>query len=158
MTNSSRIVNTTVVNSTLSSFTLIDFGTVSNEPTAPAIYNLTVTPTIGNQTNAYNITATVLESTGVSVALANVTSPNGNKTTLTMSRQGASATYFAMFTTNITSEEGNHTVALDVNDTLNFRNASMTTSFVIQDITLPLVSNLSPVNGTQFTQDSLVMI
>ena len=158
VTNSSRIVNTTVVNSTLSSFTLIDFGTVSNEPTAPAIYNLTVTPTIGNQTNAYNITATVLESTGVSVALANVTSPNGNKTTLTMSRQGASATYFAMFTTNITSEEGNHTVALDVNDTLNFRNASMTTSFVIQDITLPLVSNLSPVNGTQFTQDSLVMI
>ncbi|MBI1968779.1 hypothetical protein HYS49_02615 [Candidatus Woesearchaeota archaeon] len=122
----------------------------------PAVTNLT--PVAGSsfvQNATLNISATVADTVGVSQVFANITFPNGS-----IERRQLLNSSFALYnsTFSTTSALGTYLIRFIANDTSNMINSSEATSFSIIDVTAPLVTNITPVAGTNFIQNALVNI
>ena len=156
--------NTTIVNESGAYTVRIDAndtsnsrnGTVTgtftvNDVAAPNVTSPSSDIIIGNQSNSFNLTVTVIDNTNgssvpVSVVLFNVTAPDNTYTSLIGVHQGVTNVWSAVFNTTINQRFGNYTYVVDANDTVNNRNASVNSTFVVNDVTPPKVTNASPNN------------
>ena len=102
-----------------------------------------------------NITANVTDNVNISTVFVNITLPNGSISQIQLFNR-------SMFTYNgtfsVTENRGTYSVRIIANDTSNNINNSETTTFSIGDIFPPNVTDITPVSGSNFSQNSIINI
>lgn len=117
----------------------------------PSNLNYAVSSTI-------NINTTITDNIAVSVVLANITLPNGTINQITLINTTNNTFYNSTF--SITSLTGTYTLRIIANDSSihNNINSSETTTFTVGDVIAPNVTNVTPITGTNYAQNTAVNI
>ncbi len=111
---------------------------IVNDVTNPVVVDLRpVASTQYNISNVIEIAANITDNIGVGVVLANITYPNSTVQTLTLSL-ATGAKYNTSFTAPAVI--GTYTVRILANDTSNNLNTTETTTFVVNDVTNPVIT------------------
>ncbi len=107
----------------------------------------------------FEIAVNVTDGSNISIVLANVTLPNGSIRQLTLLNQTAlNATSKHNTTFNVTDLHGAYHLRIIANDTKNNVNSSQFTTFIVGDVLVPNVTNVTPLAGTDFELNSLINI
>ena len=131
---------------------------VINDITQPNVIDLRVNPTIGNQTNNFNLTLNATDNFILDTTLINVTNPIGAVLITLRALQSASGEFSAIFNTTSTTAPGNYSYRVITNDTSANTNSTQTKVFVINDITAPTLTNPQPSTATTFFANDSVTI
>ena len=113
----------------------------------------------GNQSNSFNITVTVYDYILLDTVTINVSNSSGivvSSLAATASDENVSS---AVFTTTSTTSPGNYTYKIIANDSSGNINMTITSTFVVNDVTKPLVLGASstPVIGNQSNNFNLTV-
>jgi len=131
--------------------------TVTVDTTSPSVFDLI--PTSGSNFNVSDVIEIAANVTdllsNVSVVLANITLPNSTVNQLTLSN-ALGDKFNNTFT--IPTLIGQYNITFIANDTSNNINASETTFFVGQDVTLPNVFDLIPISNSTFNVSDVIEI
>ncbi|HLC19388.1 MAG TPA: Ig-like domain-containing protein [Candidatus Nanoarchaeia archaeon] len=124
----------------------------------PNVTNITTRGTSQFEQNAIvNITANVTDEIAVSVVTANITAPNGSIFQLTL-RNDTNITKKFNASFYDTATIGTYTIRIFANDSSNNINNTQTSTFVVGDIVFPLVTNVLPASGSNFSDYDIVNI
>ena len=109
-----------------------------------------------NRSANVTIRANVTDDVNVSVVLVNITSPGSVVDSIVMIRIGSGPVYEANFSN--TTIAGTYVVRIIANDTSNNVNASVNTTFSVNDFTPPNVTLLLPLENTTFNVSDVVLV
>ncbi|MBI4449371.1 DNRLRE domain-containing protein, partial [Candidatus Woesearchaeota archaeon] len=131
-----------------------------NDVTPPAVIRLNVSNSSINQGLSTNITLNVTDNYQVDSVLAQITRANGSAFNVTMTVLNATLGPIYNFTilTTIGDAPGMWNVTIIANDTSGKLNTTVRSNFTVNDVTSPLVTNVSPTAGRIFNQSSNVSI
>lgn len=115
------------------------------DSTFPNVTSVIADPTPINQTQSTFINATIADNLNVDKAIAQVTFPNSTMINYTMTN--SSSLYSVEFTTTLIYPIGQYNVTIFANDTSNNMNNTGTTSFVVNDVTNPNVTDILPIQA-----------
>ncbi|MBI4448804.1 S8 family serine peptidase [Candidatus Woesearchaeota archaeon] len=127
--------------------TTVNSSFIITDVTRPTVHNLTSNPGVGNQTNTFNLTATVLDNGAVGTVLFNVSNTTHVVVAQLVGAASSSIAYSVGFNTSSTTRPGNYSFKIVANDTFGNLNDTINSSFVINDVTNPVVVNLSTTPG-----------
>ncbi|MFC1734291.1 hypothetical protein ACFL6I_28645, partial [candidate division KSB1 bacterium] len=130
--------------------------TVSSDIIKPEVRNVSADPDTINQGQTTNITANVTDNLGVISVLAEITFSNGTAINYTMESAVTDIWNYTFYTTP-NHPGGVYQVRIIATDTTNNVNASETTTFTVNDITRPRVTEVAP-NATWYNLSTEVNI
>lgn len=120
-------------------------GQLTVDHTGPTIGTPTATPSIINQTQTTNTTVNITDNVNVSTAIIQIIYPNTTSINITMTKDGGNTWYYAF---SDTYQPGIYNYNLYSNDTQNNWNSAGPYTFIVNDVTVPAVTDLSSVPAT----------
>ncbi|MBW3015441.1 hypothetical protein KY330_03400 [Candidatus Woesearchaeota archaeon] len=117
----------------------------------PSVYDLEAAPSTINQGDTTNLTVNVSDNSALSFVIVEIEYSNGSKFNDTMTQGSGNAWYYP-YTTTSSNPAGTYSVRIFANDTNNNINNTETTTFDVNDVTYPAVTDPQPTAGTNYNQ------
>ncbi len=112
---------------------------IINDTTPPTITNITVQPGIQDENHPIQITSTITDNLNLKIAFINITHPNNNTTQHFLNNTNSTTYEFE----KTFEQYGNYTFAITAIDTCDNTNISTPYSFIITDLTSPIIKNIT---------------
>ncbi|MBT4539151.1 hypothetical protein HOC32_02600, partial [Candidatus Woesearchaeota archaeon] len=148
------LINATAVDNVGNSNDTVTRTNIIIDTTTPLVFDLIPIASTAYNASTIEIAANVTE-VNIDTVLANITFPNSTIEQITLSLDSGEK-YNGSFTAP--TLPGNYNVTIIANDSVGFVNNSETTNFTINDIYPPSVNITIPAEGSNFAQDTDVII